>query len=183
MNKRISLQKDQIKTLGIIALLIAGYALFVYLPSAQRRSALAHEIREAETALIQYTAPDQAAIDAQAEAARAALARDERPLPAGHEVFLVLDGISGAFLDHGIANHQLTQSDPKRYRDYAVQPIHIEFRGRFVDAFAVLKQIEKMTYPVRVDRMELASGVDQTTGEVTALVQLSAFFDTETGHE
>jgi Tfp pilus assembly protein PilO len=183
MSKRFPLKKDQLKTLGLVALMIAGYVVLVHLPGAERRAALMEQVRLAEEALARDRGLDLEAMRADAQQAQAELEADERPLPAERDVFRVLDGVSGSLLDRGIRNHELSQGDPRRYRDYTLQPISLEFQGGFTDAFAALQRVETMRYPVRIDRLEMIGDTDDTRGEVLTVVQLGAFVDEEADDE
>lgn len=183
MSKNFPLKKDQLKTLGLVALMIAGYVMLVHLPGAQRRTALTEQIRLAEAALAEDSGLDLEAMRADAQQAQAELEADERPLPDERDVFRVLDGVSGSLLARGISNHELTQGDPRRYRDYTLQPISLEFQGGFADAFAALQQVETMRYPVRIDRLEMIGDTEDARGEVLTVVQLGAFVDEEADDE
>lgn len=178
-----AIKKDRLKTAGIIVLLVAGYALLVFRPGVQQRKALQAQADSLQQQIAEFDAPDLAALQHEADTALRRLEAEARAMPAEQEVFLVLDGVTGSLETQGITDHMASQSDPKWYADYAVQPIHLEFQGDFADTFAALRAIEQMDRPVRIDRLELIGDAHETSGHVTAVVQLSAFFDGEPGYE
>lgn len=183
MSKRFPIKKDQVKTLGLVVFMITGYVLLVHVPGAKRHDALAEQVREAEALLAADTAPDLARLEARAQEAKAQLQQDERPLASQRDVFVVLDGVSGSLLDQGITDHQLSQGDMRRYRDYTVQPMSLEFQGGFTDAFAALQQLENMEHPVRIDRLEIIGDTDDAQGRVLTVVQLGTFLKDEAEDE
>ncbi|XAM01089.1 type 4a pilus biogenesis protein PilO [Phycisphaeraceae bacterium D3-23] len=176
-------KSDRIKTAGIIALMVAGYALLIYRPGVQQRNAEHERVAQLQEQINGFDQPDLIALRYEADQAQARLDAVRYTMPAEQEVFLVLDGVTGSLEAQGILDHTASQSDPRWFADYAVQPIHLEFNGDFTDAFAALHAIETMDRPVRVDRLELVGNTNDTSGHITAVVQLSAFFDGEQGHE
>ncbi|MFI4859734.1 MAG: type 4a pilus biogenesis protein PilO [Phycisphaerales bacterium JB063] len=173
-------KQDRLKTVGIITLMIAAYALFIYRPGIQQRKALEQRVAQLEQQTSDFERPDLDALREQAENARAQLAAVPYTLPPEHEVFLVLDGVTGSLESQGILDHTASQSDPRWYADYAVQPIHLEFTGDFTDTYVALHTIETMDHPVRIERLELTGDTNETSGYITAVVQISAFFDAGT---
>lgn len=177
------IKKDQIKTLGVIAVMMTAYTLLIHLPGQRQQTALRGEVDQMQQEVDGLAELDLEALRRRADTTRAALTQDERTLPGEHGVFLVLDGVSGSLAAQGITDHQLMQGDPMRFADYAVQPAQLEFRGAFTDAFAALQAIEQMDHPVRIDRLELIGEAEDTGGQVLAVVQLSTFYATGGHHE
>ena len=176
-------KKDRLKTVGIIALMIGGYALFVYRPGVQQRSALQAHVATLQTQTQAIAAPDLEALRQQADEAQARFDAERTPIPQENEVFLVLDGMTRSLEAHGITDHTVSQSDPRRFADYCIQPVLLEFTGDFAATFAALRTIEQLERPLRIDRLELIGDHNDTSGHITAVVQLSAFFSQEQGHE
>ena len=176
-------KKDRLKTAGIIALMVAGYALFIYRPSVQQQNAMQERVTQLQQQIDGFDQPDLTALRHEADQAQAKLDAVRFTMPQEQEVFLVLDGVTGSLEAQGILDHTASQSDPKWFADYAIQPIHLEFSGDFSEAFAAIQAIETMDRPVRIDRLELVGDTNNTSGHITAVVQLSAFFEGEQGHE
>ena len=177
------LKKDQLKTVGVVALMIAGYVLFVYLPSGRHQEALAEQVQQDQQRLDEMREIDLGALRDEVAAEQAKLKAEQRPLPTQREVYVVLDGVSGSLLDEQSVEHQLTQSDPRHFANYGVQPIDLDFEGGFTEAFTALSAIEQMPYPVRIERLELVGDADDADGRIHAAVRLSAFFEEGSGHE
>lgn len=171
------IKKDQIKTLGVVAVMIAAYLMLIHLPGQRQRTALRTQVQAMQQQVDEQTDTDLPTLRAEAERVRRQLAAEERAICGERDVYLVLDGVSGALAAEGITDHRLAQSDPKRYADYAVQPVQLEFQGPFTDAFAALRAIETQAHPVRIDRIELVGDADEPTGQVMAVVQLSTFYE------
>lgn len=179
--KRI--RKDQIKTLGVVALMIGAYVLFVYLPGGRQQKALQQQVEQDQQKLAQVQETDLDALRAQAAEEREKLEAVQRDLPAEREVFLVLDGVSGSLLDESIHDHQLSQSDPRPYKDYTVQPIDLDFSAGFTETFTAIQAIEQLPFPVQIDRLELVGSADDADGRVHTSAHLSAFYEPGASHE
>ncbi|MEM9415534.1 MAG: type 4a pilus biogenesis protein PilO [Planctomycetota bacterium] len=172
-----TLKKDQLKTAGVIVLLVAGYVLFIHRPGIKQRDALRAEAAALEQQIAEIDTQDLRALQQNVDTARERLEAECRTMPAEQEAFLVFDGVTKSLEGQGISNLAASQSDPREFADYTVQPIYLEFEGDFEDAFAALQAIEQMDHPVRIDRLELIGDTHETSGYVVAVVQLSAFLE------
>lgn len=177
------IKKDQLKTLAVVALMIGAYVLFVYLPGGRQVEAMREQVQQDQQRLAEIQKTDLDALRDDLAEEQRKLQQERRDLPTEREVFLVLDGVSGALLDQSIADHQLSQSDPRHYAQYAVQPIDLDFTGGFAEAFTALSAIERLPFPVRVERLELVGSADDADGRVHASARLSAFYQGESSHE
>jgi len=176
------LKKDQLITAGIVVAMCSAYVVVIFLPGVKRHAALQERVDAAEARLA-APAPDIDAAEVELAQAQQRLVDETKALPERLDSSALLGDLADALNRPDLGEGQITQADAKQYANYGIQPVHMEFRGDFSEAFLALREVESLERPIRIERLELIGNPDETSGAIEAVVQVSAFFGQEAGNE
>ena len=176
------LKKDQLITASVVVAMCSAYAGLIHLPGVKRQKAMQQRVQAAEARLA-ATPPDIEAAQRELAQAQQRLADETKALPERIDSSSLLGDLADALDRPALREGQITQADAKGYANYGIQPVHMEFRGDFSDAFMALREIESLARPIRIERLELIGSPDESSGAIEAVVQISAFYGQEAGNE
>lgn len=170
------IESDILKTAAAVAVLIGVYGGVVFWPAQKQNKALADEISQKRSAFEQMHKPDLEPVRNQIIALSAELSERSVALPVGEMYDRVLGHVSDTLLANSITQYETSYNEAEVYKRFAVTPIVVSFESQFPRAFEVIRQIEHDGPPVRIERVELDSGKDETSGYVKVRLEMSAFF-------
>lgn len=174
------IESDIIKTAGVIALLIGVYSIGVFWPSQQQNKVLAEQIQTKQASLSQTPTPQLEPVRKEINSLRAELRERAVVLPKGDLDDRILQHVSDTLIQHGVTLYETSYRQTKAYKRFSVTPIDVRFETSFTNTFAIIKQIENAGPPVRVERMDIVSNEDETSGTVAVTIELSSFFEPAT---
>jgi len=151
------IEKDQLTTVAIIAVLSAAFVFAVWMPARKSRAAAATRVAAADAELAALRAGD-ASVEAwqkRVDGLRAEVETTAHRVPQGHELAPLLRGLSRSLSDRAVAAEQLVTDEIESYAEYDVIPIHMEFQTGFPVLWEVVRELEHMPRLIRVDRLEI----------------------------
>lgn len=175
------IESDVIKTISVVAILIATYAGVVFWPSQKQNQALASEIQNKQSELEQTPRPDLEPTRQEIASLRAELRERAVELPKGDLDDRVLHHVSDTLIQRGVTLYETSYRDTKTYKRFSMTPIDVRFETDFVNAFAIIKHIENAGPPVRVERLAVTAPDGESNGRVEVTMQLSSFFEPSSG--
>jgi len=177
----MKIEKDILKTACVVILLVLVYCSLVMWPTQRQNKALADDVQAKRAEFEKMDRPDLEPLRLEIKAIKEELRERSIALPDGELHDQVLAHVSNTLLKQNISIYETSVRNAKHYKRFAVTPIDVRFEGRFLSAFEAISRIENAGPPVRVERLELAGDVDDTSGFVVVNMQLSSFFLTEEG--
>ncbi|HWE02069.1 MAG TPA: type 4a pilus biogenesis protein PilO [Tepidisphaeraceae bacterium] len=143
------------------ALSIALFACVFFLailPATRRRDALLADSEQKRAALARLNEVAAGSARAQAKIAevRRRIARFESTLPAARHMNDVGEDIWRVAQANALQAHTLKTSAGKRIGTYWEQGMDLSLAGRLASLYPFMVQLERMPWPVRVDRINLS---------------------------
>lgn len=175
------IDRRDIKTLSIAALVLAVFGSAIWLPAFLQRRDLQKRIDTAEQALqtdlrdAQFIQP----VQAQLTATRAALDAQPHHVPAQDDVDQVLRSLTEALEAFDLHQQEILTRSTRDGGTFRTTPVSMRFAGSFPATFGVLQHIESMNRLIRIDRVHLEPE-SSALGEASRVtVQLSTFFSND----
>ena len=177
------IERDQIRTLALMAALLGGFLGALWLPHRLKENRLQARIEAAKT---------QIAADGVYAAALSGLSRDTARLreaargsdkyisPAGEQASL-LRQFSGELQNRQAVDQEIQTQPIIEGSDYNVMPVTLNFRGTCPAVFELVKTIETGRRLVRVSSLRLHNTPGKAADLLQAQVELSTFFTTSEG--
>ena len=173
------IESDIIKTGAVVGVLIATYAGVVFWPSQKQNQALADEIQSKQAELEQAPRPNLEPVRQEITSLRAELRERAVVLPKGDLDDRVLDHVSDTLIQHGVTLYETSYRDTKEFKRFSMTPIDVQFTTNFTNAFEIIKQIENAGPPVRIERLDITSSENDSSGSIHVTLELSSFFEPE----
>jgi len=171
------IDKDQLKVFIVLALVVGGFAVGIWMPARQQRRVLQDRIDQAEQKLRQAReSPSLKKWNKTVASLEQQLASSRQRVPPRNELATVLRGLSEVLSKRNVMDQSVSTAPAQRFGSFGVTPITVKFRGSFPDAHAVVQRIEQMPRLIQVDRFEVDRGEVTESGPVRVYLELSAFF-------
>lgn len=177
----MTIKREIIKTVCVIAGMLVLFAAGVLLPYGLRDAKLKQEIN---------TARDQLGINGvenaglvklynEVEALRKKLDGRGQYIPDEDGIAKVLQDFSGLTNAPGVSGQETNQLESNYYADYNIMPVRIQFSAPALTAYDMVKRIETLSRVVRIDHFTIEADTEYPRQPLTVNLELSAFFTAE----
>jgi Tfp pilus assembly protein PilO len=180
----MSIEKDQLIAVGIIALLFVAFSLAVWMPARKANADYRERIAAAEKALEPSLSDPEvlAKLDRQVQTLRVAVSSQTRTVPRQPMTASILRDLTESVRHQGIEQQELQTLETKHYRDFSAIPSRLEFVAGFDQTARVIEAIESLPRLVRFDRLEIqAQRTELTSPRLEASLELATFFRRDDG--
>lgn len=176
----MKLNREMLKTGGVVLGLIALFAGGVLVPYHFRDASLRKRV-DAARASLGIGEVDNAGLVRlydQVKALREELSGSQH-IPDEAGTSTILQELTGLINEPGITGQEIVTLKSGYYADYNILPVRVQFDAPFATAFDLVKRIEQMSSVVRIDRIEAESQPGYPNKPLTVNLELSAFFMSE----
>lgn len=182
----MQIDKSQWMVIGSIVLMVAVFALGVWLPESRQIAAyqdrIAHAEEELGPSFFEPAMMDERVNEV--EALKQELNSSTRYVPNRPELASVLRSLTEAVESQGVSEQSLQTRETRFHRHFSEIPLSLEFEDSFTASYGVLQQIESLPRLVRVDAMNMRvldrDGSKQLSPVMQTTLRLSSFY---TGRE
>lgn len=173
-----SLDRSEFKRLALLAVVFVIFGAGLWWPAHAERTDLQSRIDHAQRELDRDLADAEhlPELHQRVEELREALSGAHRYVPREDELDQLLRDLTQAMQTYAVADADLTTRETRRFAEYSLVPMTLEFRSSFPAAFGVIEQIETMSRLVRIDRMEIEPAQRDELSPVHVRLELSTFF-------
>lgn len=176
-------ETDQIRTLAIVGVLFAGFAVGLWWPAHNQRKKL-HERADIAQRQLGIDAPNTQQLSrlyTHVLDLRQQVQGVHRQVPGEEEIAYVLRGISEAAKNNEIVGQEVQMRDTVAYVDYSVIELDVQVAGKYRQIIGLLKDIEALPRLVRIDELEIESSARRPNDPLRARIRLSTFFAPQQG--
>lgn len=171
----MQISRDKLITIGLLLVILAGFAGGVFYPQYRKVRQLRHQIVQAEQKLqhdraLAETVPDLAR---EVEQLRRQHSNFDRRLPQQKELGEFLREISTTIAAERLTNQVIEPGSPTTGPLYNNLPIIMEFDGSFRGLANFLTQIDQMERLTRIERIRIEPSDD---GQLQVEMQLNIYF-------
>lgn len=165
------IDKSHLITLGVVAVLIAGFCLGVWLPESRRVSTYRDRIAAAEEKLgpnfNQPTALTQR--QSHLQSLREQLREEERIIPESAEIAALLRELSQAIADQDLDRQEVQTRTALHHLHYSEIPVELDLEGGFPSVYGLIDHVESMSRLTRVDALNLRVQTETPAATATAV--------------
>lgn len=182
MDRRIRLmERKQLVALLAAGVMLAVFALLVFVPKSQKLSKLRETLKETQAQLAEMSqrASEAPLVAADLEKLTPAYQQNLRRLPRENSTAEFLREVSAVLAEEETSRRELIPGAARPQTGYLELPISISFDSTFSGAYRALSRIEKLDRLSRVESVKMAAAADNS-GLVRVELKLVVFQLAET---
>lgn len=174
----MSIEKDQLITLGLVVALAGVFAFAVWMPAKKKHQAFDERIDAAKSELgMTPVAKDELiALNTRVSELQTVVNGAQQYVPVDDEIAHVVRGVNEALKAYGVTEQEMVTRQAQRYAHYNTIPVSIEYQSSFPVVFGALQEIEKMPRLIRVDRLSVMGDSDDPAQPLEVQMELSTFY-------
>ena len=171
-------ERDQIKTLLIIAAVSAVFAVGLWLPVRSKQNRIRADIDRLKCDINNERQDKENATRWQGEIRlmQAYLRDCTRYVPEKEQLAEVLHGLSNALKKNEAVEQNVLTAETTRYIDYTVIPVTMEYYGSFPATYGILQNVESMSRLIRVEKLAVLQPYQRDDGQLKINMQVSSFY-------
>jgi Tfp pilus assembly protein PilO len=177
------IERDQVKTLIVFAILLVGFSVGLWLPARAERARLQERIDSARDTLGMDLAQSKGLVKLHQVVTelRQTCNGAQQYVPQEDEMADVLRGLTESLVEMGVREQEVTTREVKHFAHYSVIPLELNFHSSFPMAYEVLRQIESRPRLIRIDNLEIQGDLQKPQQPLEIHLELSTFFSRKTG--
>ena len=172
----MTIERDQIRTLAVLAVLAAGFVFGLWLPQRNARAELRQQVAgyEKELGLNQQNTEGLAQLNENVIQLRLAKNTADKDVPATEDVSSLWRQIDLILQEEKVEEPEIRARPVQIWRDYKTIPLNIEFQGSFQSTFGFIDKLENMRRLVRINELEI-SGKPHQKNPLRVEINLDTF--------
>lgn len=174
----MQVERDQVKTLLVVALIVAVFVGGVWFPMSRKRAALRDELKQLDadvrtgrTATVGLTALGHQIVLLEDE-----VKDSDKYVPAQPDLASLLRQWTTQLKQGGATDEEIQTQPVVRGDEFSLIPIKLKFRGSFDTVYDFLQYVEGMNRLSRFTELEVEGSPEKPGEPVTVRIELSTFY-------